>query len=115
MHGYGCVFKQSRSPPVLEWRHIDVEIRDNQPILHFRLQRGKRGARNFVAHHSCWLLLERLRQLSPDMADLTLEEAWGAAVMRPAPATGASRRCECVAAPSPGGHSAGIDLDLARR
>ena len=42
----------------LEWRHIDVEVRDNQPILHFRLQRGKRGARNFVAHHSCWLLLE---------------------------------------------------------
>ena len=45
----------------LEWRHIDVEIRDGQPVLHFRLQRGKRGARNFVAHNSCWLLLERLR------------------------------------------------------
>ena len=58
----------------LEWRHIDVEIRDGQPILHFRLQRGKRGARNFVAHNSCWLLLERLRQLSPDLADMTLEE-----------------------------------------
>ena len=58
----------------LEWRHIDVEIRDGQPILHFRLQRGKRGARNFVAHNSCWLLLERLRQLSPDLAGLTLEE-----------------------------------------
>ena len=28
----------------LEWRHIDVEVRDGQPILHFRLQRGKRGA-----------------------------------------------------------------------
>lgn len=58
----------------LEWRHIDVEIRDGQPILHFRLQRGKRGARNFVAHNSCWLLLERLRQLSPDLAAMTLEE-----------------------------------------
>jgi integrase len=58
----------------LEWRHIDVEIRDGQPILHFRLQRGKRGARNFVAHNSCWLLLERLRQLSPDLAGMTLEE-----------------------------------------
>ena len=57
----------------LEWRHIDVEIRDGQPILHFRLQRGKRGPRNFVAHHSCWLLLERLRQLSPDLSDMTLE------------------------------------------
>jgi len=58
----------------LEWRHIDVEIRDAQPVLHFRLQRGKRGARNFVAHNSCWLLLERLRQLSPDLSHLTLEE-----------------------------------------
>jgi integrase len=58
----------------LEWRHIDVEVRDGQPVLHFRLQRGKRGARNFVAHNSCWLLLERLRQLSPDLADMTLEE-----------------------------------------
>ena len=53
----------------LEWRHIDVEVRDGQPILHFRLQRGKRGARN-----SCWLLLERLRQLSPDLNHMTLEE-----------------------------------------
>jgi integrase len=58
----------------LEWRHIDVEVRDGQPILHFRLQRGKRGARNFVAHNSCWLLLERLRQLSPDLSGMTLEE-----------------------------------------
>ncbi len=58
----------------LEWRHIDVEIRDGQPVLHFRLQRGKRGARNFVAHNSCWLRLERLRQLSPDLADMTLEK-----------------------------------------
>jgi integrase len=58
----------------LEWRHIDVEVRDGQPILHFRLQRGKRGARNFVAHNSCWLLLERLRQLSPDLSHMTLEE-----------------------------------------
>ena len=57
----------------LEWRHIDVEIRDGQPILHFRLQRGKRGPRNFVAHNSCWLLLERLRQLSPDLSGMTLE------------------------------------------
>jgi integrase len=58
----------------LEWRHIDVEVRDGQPVLHFRLQRGKRGARNFVAHNSCWLLLERLRQLSPDLSSMTLEE-----------------------------------------
>ena len=58
----------------LEWRHIDVEIRDNQPVLHFRLQRGKRGARNFVAHNSCWLLLESLRQLMPDFQGQSLQE-----------------------------------------
>lgn len=58
----------------LEWRHIDVEVRDGQPVLHFRLQRGKRGARNFVAHNSCWLLLEKLRQMSPDLEKFTLQE-----------------------------------------
>jgi integrase len=67
----------------LEWRHIDVEIRDGQPVLHFRLQKGKRGARNFVAHNSCWLLLERLRQLSPDLSGMTLEEVLKKRVPKP--------------------------------
>ncbi|MCH9798342.1 MAG: hypothetical protein K0U17_00245 [Betaproteobacteria bacterium] len=58
----------------VEWRHIDIEVRDGLPILHFRIQKGKRGARNFVAHNSCWLLLEKLRQLSPDLQGMTLKE-----------------------------------------
>ena len=58
----------------LEWRHIDVEMRDGQPVLHFRLQKGKRGARNFVAHNSCWLLLEKLREMSPDLSGMSLQE-----------------------------------------
>jgi integrase len=58
----------------LEWRHIDVEVRDGTPVLHFRIQRGKRGARNFVAHNSCWLILERLRQMVPDFAQMTLQQ-----------------------------------------
>ena len=58
----------------LEWRHIDVEVRDKQPILHFRIQKGKRGARNFVAHNSCWLLLERLRQMNPELAKTPLQK-----------------------------------------
>jgi integrase len=58
----------------LEWRHIDVEMRDGQPVLHFRLQKGKRGPRNFVAHNSCWLLLEKLRLMSPDLAHLSLQQ-----------------------------------------
>lgn len=58
----------------LEWRHIDVEVRDKMPVLHFRIQRGKRGARNFVAHNSCWLLLERLRQMVPAFTGLSLQD-----------------------------------------
>ncbi len=58
----------------LEWRNIDVEIRDGQPVLHIRLQQGKRGARNLVAHHSCWRILEAMRQMSPDLAGMPLEE-----------------------------------------
>ena len=58
----------------LEWRHIDVEFRDGQPVLHFRLQKGKRGARNFVAHNSCWLLLEKLKRLDPQLKDLSLDQ-----------------------------------------
>lgn len=58
----------------VEWRNIDVEIRNGLPILHFRIQKGKRGPRNFVAHHSCWLLLEKLRQFSPDLQGMTLKE-----------------------------------------
>ena len=58
----------------LEWRHIDVEYRGGQPILHVRLQRGKRGARNFVAHHSCWRILEWLRRNSQELADIPLEQ-----------------------------------------
>jgi len=58
----------------LEWRHIDVEVRNGQPILHIRLQKGKLGARNFVAHNSCWRILEVMRQISPDLRDIPLEE-----------------------------------------
>ncbi|NBT72350.1 MAG: hypothetical protein EBT36_13485, partial [Betaproteobacteria bacterium] len=47
---------------------------DGTPVLHFRIQRGKRGARNFVAHNSCWLILERLRQMVPDFAQMTLQQ-----------------------------------------
>lgn len=58
----------------LEWRNIDVEIRDGQPVLHIRLQQGKRGARNLVAHNSCWRILEAMRQMSPDLDNIPLEE-----------------------------------------
>jgi len=58
----------------LEWRHIDVEIVKGQPVLHIRLQQGKLGPRNFVAHNSCWRILEVMRQISPDLKDIPLEE-----------------------------------------
>ena len=58
----------------LEWRNIDVEIRDEQPVLHIRLQKGKLGPRNLVAHNSCWRIFEVMRQMSPDIKDIPLEE-----------------------------------------
>ena len=58
----------------LEWRNIDVEIRDGQPVLHIRLQKGKLGPRNLVAHNSCWRIFEVMRQMSPDIKDIPLEE-----------------------------------------
>ncbi len=58
----------------LEWRHIDVEVINGQPVLHIRLQQGKLGPRNFVAHNSCWRILEVMRQISPDLRDIPLEE-----------------------------------------
>jgi integrase len=58
----------------LEWRHIDVEVVNGQPVLHIRLQQGKLGPRNFVAHNSCWRILEVMRQISPDLKDTPLEE-----------------------------------------
>ena len=58
----------------LEWRHIDVEVLNGQPILHIRLQQGKLGPRNFVAHNSCWRILEVMRQISPDLRHIPLED-----------------------------------------
>ena len=58
----------------LEWRHIDVEVVNGQPVLHIRLQQGKLGPRNFVAHNSCWRILEVMRQISPDLNSIPLEE-----------------------------------------
>jgi integrase len=58
----------------LEWRHIDVEVVKGQPVLHIRLQQGKLGPRNFVAHNSCWRILEVMRQISPDLNSIPLEE-----------------------------------------
>jgi integrase len=58
----------------LEWRHIDVEVVNGQPVLHIRLQQGKLGPRNFVAHNSCWRILEVMRQISPDLKDIPLDE-----------------------------------------
>ena len=56
----------------LEWRHIDVEVVNGQLLLHIRLQQGKLRPRNFVAHNSCWRILEVMRQISPDLKDMTL-------------------------------------------
>jgi hypothetical protein len=43
-------------------------------VLHIRLQKGKLGPRNLVAHNSCWRIFEVMRQMSPDIKDIPLEE-----------------------------------------
>lgn len=60
----------------LEWRHIEVHANPNEPVLYANIQRGKTVKKNArqgaVLHRSCWLYLERLRQLAPEFKDKTL-------------------------------------------
>jgi integrase len=62
----------------LEWRHIDIRDADTEPVLYCLLQRGKTVKKGksfgFVMHRSCWLLLERLRQLSPEFSSKSLRQ-----------------------------------------
>ena len=64
----------------LEWRHI--EIRDigegKEPILYAHILKGKtakkRKRSGAVLHRSCWLYLEKLRQMSSEFEGKTLNE-----------------------------------------
>ena len=60
----------------LEWRHLEVHRMGEEPVLYAHIQRGKTVKKNkpmgAVLHRSCWLLLEKIRQFTPELADKTL-------------------------------------------
>jgi len=62
----------------LEWRHIDVRNMGGEPVLYAHIQKGKTVKKGkpmgAVLHRSCWLLLEKLRQFTPEFANKTLKE-----------------------------------------
>ena len=62
----------------LEWRHIEVHEIAGEPVLYANIQRGKTVKKNSrqgaVLHRSCWLYLEKLRQLAPEFRDKTLNQ-----------------------------------------
>jgi integrase len=63
---------------LLEWRHIEVHENAGDPVLYANIQHGKTAKKNTrqgaVLHRSCWLYLEKLRQLAPEFKDKTLNE-----------------------------------------
>lgn len=62
----------------LEWRHIDVHNMGGEPVLYAHIQRGKTVKKGkpmgAVLHRSCWLLLEKIRQFTPEFAGKTLKQ-----------------------------------------
>ena len=62
----------------LEWRHIEVHNLGDEPVLYAHIQRGKTVKKGkpmgAVLHRSCWLLLEKIRQYTPELKDKTLSE-----------------------------------------
>lgn len=60
----------------LEWRHLEVHKVGDEPVLYAHIQRGKTVKKGkpmgAVLHRSCWLLLEKIRQFTPEFADKTL-------------------------------------------
>ena len=62
----------------LEWRHIEVHNLGGEPVLYAHIQKGKTVKKNkpagAVLHRSCWLYLEKLRQLAPEFENKTIYE-----------------------------------------
>jgi integrase len=56
------------------WKHIEFVQKPNMRVIHITLPKGKRGSRTLIARNELWALLEKLRQLDADFADMTLEE-----------------------------------------
>ncbi len=62
----------------LEWRHIEVHEQGDEPVLYANIQHGKTAKKNkrqgAVLHRSCWLYLEKLRQIAPEFENKTLNQ-----------------------------------------
>jgi integrase len=58
----------------LEWRNISKLVKDSVDYLVIDIQRTKTKPRQLIAHHSCWQLLEKLKDMQPDLQALTMDE-----------------------------------------
>ena len=56
------------------WKHIEFIEKPNMRVIHITLPKGKRGSRTLIARNELWPLLDKLRQLDPELADMTLED-----------------------------------------
>jgi len=57
----------------LAWKHIEFVDKPNMRVIHITLPKGKRGSRTLVARNELWPLLDKLRQLDPELAAMSLE------------------------------------------
>lgn len=62
----------------LEWRHIEIYEGESEPVLLAHIRKGKTVKKGepalAVLHRSCWLYLEKMRQLTPEFQHKTLDE-----------------------------------------
>lgn len=58
----------------LKWKHIEFIQKPSMRVIHITLPQGKRGSRQLIARNELWPLLDKLRELQPTYAKLTLEE-----------------------------------------
>lgn len=56
------------------WKHIEFVQKPNMRVIHISIPKGKRGPRTLVARNELWPLLDKLRELDPELAAMSLEE-----------------------------------------
>ncbi|MBT8528316.1 hypothetical protein G6711_02795 [Polynucleobacter paneuropaeus] len=58
----------------LKWKHIEFIQQKDTRVIHISLPQGKKGARNLIARHEIWHILDKLRELQADYKDIGLDE-----------------------------------------
>lgn len=58
----------------LAWKHIEFIEKPNMRVIHITLPKGKRGSRTLIARNELWPLLDKLKNLDPELAEMTLED-----------------------------------------